>query len=98
MKNSMHILKHVLLGALAIQLLNSTQAAAPVVNWLRPTNGQAFAAGSGILLRASATDSNSTLSVLDFVAGTNPVWRFFRFLTHGIFNATWSNAPTGNVQ
>ena len=95
MKNSMHLLKQVLLGTLAMQLLNSTVAAAPLVNWVRPTNGAAFAAGSRILLTATAINTNGTLSIVDFLVGTNLVRRFSGTLTNGTYTASWSNAPAG---
>lgn len=99
MKTSMHIPKLMFLGTLlAAHLLNNARAEVPVVNWIRPTNGSTFAAGSGILLRASASDPDGTLALIDFLAGTNLLWRVSGPLTNGTYSYMWSNAPAGAHQ
>src|SRR6266498_3524735 len=99
MKTSMHIPKLMLLGSLlAGALLNNAHAATPVVNWIRPTNGAAFAVGTPILLRATASDSDGTLLLIDFLAGTNLLGRVSGPLTNGTYSFMWSNAPVGTHQ
>ncbi len=81
----------------AIVLTSSARAAAPAVNWLRPTNGSTFAAGS-IVLRASVADLDSPIGTIEFYDGETVLRRLSGFLTNGTYNFTWSNAPAGNHQ
>ncbi len=69
----------------------------PVVSWFLPTNGSSFAAGSSILLRAIASDSDGTLGIVDFLAGTNLLGRV-PATTNGTYSFMWSNAPAGTFQ
>src|SRR5205823_7986818 len=75
-----------------------TNNALPVVNWIRPTNGAVFAAGAPIALTASATDSDGTISIVDFLAGTNLLGRVSGTPTNSLYNFVWSNAPAGIFQ
>ena len=95
----MHTSKQLFLGTLFAMQLLSTHAALPVVDWIRPTNGASFAAGSSILLRAGASDSDGTLNLIDFLAGTNLLGRISGpLLTNGVYSFVWSNAPAGIFQ
>jgi hypothetical protein len=95
----MHISQYMFLGALVtMPLLNRAHAAGPVVNLIRPTNGASYAAGTPILMSATATASNATLASLDFVAGTNLLRRFAGPLTNGTYDFSWTNVPAGMYQ
>jgi hypothetical protein len=72
--------------------------AVPIVTWMQPSNGAAFALGSPILLKANAADSDGTLSSIDFLAGTNLLRRLSGTLTNGVYSFMWSNAPAGTHQ
>jgi hypothetical protein len=93
----MRIPKPVLLGTiLALQLLTCAHAEVPVVTWVRPTNGAVLGAGTAVALRASATVSNGTIDLIDFLAGTNLLGRLSAPLPSGATNTfQWSNAPAG---
>ena len=42
----------------------------PVVTWVGPTNGSSFLAGSDIRMTARATDSDGSVSFMEFFAGS----------------------------
>jgi len=44
--------------------------AVPVVNWIRPTNGAVFPPGAAIFMTATATDSDGSISFVDFFANS----------------------------
>jgi hypothetical protein len=99
MKTSMYIPKLMFVSALlGVQLFNNAQAAAPLVDLVRPTNGASFGTRSSILLRANASVSDGTLSSIGFFAGTNLLKRNFTTLTNGFSEFRWTNAPAGNHQ
>jgi hypothetical protein len=68
----------------------------PTVNLIRPTNGATFPAGSGILLTASATDSDGTVSFVEFFANNTLLAQVTS--STNIYNFVWSNAPAGTFQ
>jgi len=48
------------------------------------------------VLTASASDPDGTITLVDFLAGTNLLRRIFGPLTNGVYNFAWSNAPVGS--
>lgn len=70
----------------------------PVVTWLQPTNGSTFPAGSTILLRARATDSDGTVSFVEFYANSNLLGTVSGASTNSVYTFVWSNAPAGNFR
>jgi adhesin HecA-like repeat protein len=75
-----------------------TNNAVPVVTWIRPTNGAVFAAGSSIVLTAQATDTDGTVSFVDFFAGSLNLGRRSGTPSNELYNLVWSNAPAGTFQ
>jgi len=69
--------------------------AAPVVNWIRPTNGAVFPPGAAIFMTATATDSDGSISFVDFFANSNLLGRGTWAPSSGFYNFVWSNAPPG---
>lgn len=76
----------------------STNNALPVVNLTRPTNGAVFAVGTPISLTASATDTDGTVSFVDFFAGSLNLGRANGASTNGLYHWVWTNAPLGMFQ
>ena len=74
----------------------------PVVTWVQPPDGSTFPAGSPILLRARATDSDGTVSLVDFFAAGGGllmhVGRSSFGGTNNTYTAVWSNAPAGQFR
>jgi hypothetical protein len=68
----------------------------PVVNWVRPTNGATFPSGSTILMTASATDSDGSVSYVEFFADGTSLGQVISGTN--IYNGVWSNAPAGTHQ
>jgi hypothetical protein len=68
--------------------------AVPVVTWVSPANGANFPAGSTIILTARATDSDGTVSFVDFFANAMNLGRVVS--ASDTYNFVWSNAPSGN--
>jgi hypothetical protein len=66
----------------------------PVVTWISPGNGESFPAGSTIILTARATDSDGTVSFVDFFANAMNLGRVVS--ASDTYNFVWSNAPSGN--
>jgi hypothetical protein len=99
MNNGMYILKRLLLGALpAIQLLDNTHAAQPVVDLIGPTNGAAFLTAQPILLTANATDVDGTVSYVEFFAGLQNLGRADGPTTNGLYERFWFGPPSGMYQ
>jgi hypothetical protein len=75
------------------QLLVSTAAsnAAPAVSLTAPANGAAFNAPANITLSASATDSDGTVSRVEFYAGTSLVGT----ATASPYQINWPNIAAG---
>ncbi len=81
--------------------------AVPVVNWVRPTNGASFPAGSTIPLTARATDADGTVNYVEFFATTTNEPSItvnlgrtstFDIPTNSLFTLFWSNAPAGSFR
>ena len=70
----------------------------PVATWVAPTNGSTFAAGTTILLRARATDSDGTVSYVDFFRNGDQFRRSYSPLSDGIYTVAWSNALAGTYE
>jgi hypothetical protein len=74
----------------------------PVVTWQQPANNAAFPAGFAISLRARATDSDGTVSNLDFfVTPTNgPTINVGQgtLAADGYYIRGWTNPPPGQYQ
>src|SRR5256885_2335780 len=92
-----------LIAIFALQLSASTYASpptnmVPVVGWIRPTNGSSFTAGSTIQLTARATDSEGTVSYVDFFANAMNLGRVFTTPSNSLYNFFWTNAPAGNFE
>jgi chitinase len=69
-----------------------TVNAAPTVSITSPTPGQGFATGSNIVLNASATDSDGTVSKVEFYRGSTLIGSD----TSAPYSVTWSNAAAGS--
>src|SRR5687767_7342729 len=102
MKKCFSVLLYViLLTASAPLAIASTNNNLPLVGtWIRPTNGASFTAGSGILLTARATDSDGTVSFVEFFANTtNSSMLLGRAGSPtNVYNFVWSNAPAGTFE
>lgn len=95
----MYVLKRLLPGALlAIQLLDNTHAAQPVVNLIHPTNGAAFLTGQPIRLIANATDADGTVSYVEFFAGLQNLGRADEPTTNGLYERFWFGPSSGMYQ
>ena len=75
----------------------------PVVTWVQPPDGSSFPAGSPIVLRARATDSDGTVSFVDFFATPSVGPRVFVGRstfggTNNTYTVMWSNAPAGQFR
>src|SRR4030095_6391503 len=69
----------------------------PVVPLIRPTNGAPSAAGSAIIMTAQATDSDGTVSYVEFFANGTSLGQVVVSNTN-LYNGVWSNAPAGTHQ
>jgi hypothetical protein len=70
----------------------------PVVNWISPSNGSVYPAGTNVLLRVAATDpdGSNTLRAVQFYAGTNLLGvRSNGFNWPLRAELMWSNVPAG---
>lgn len=67
---------------------------APSVSLTAPTNGAQLTGPANIPLSATASDSDGTISKVDFYAGTSLVGT----ATSAPYNATWSNVSPGSYQ
>src|SRR5437867_2252567 len=76
--------------------------AVPIVTWLQPANNAAFPPGFAISLRARATDSDGTVSFVDFFATpTNgPPINVGQgtLASDGYYIRGWTNPPPGQYQ
>src|SRR6185436_6238131 len=77
--------------------------AVPIVTWLQPANNAAFPAGFALSLRARATDSDGTVSFVDFFATppTGPainVGQGTLAASDGFYIRGWTNPPPGQYQ
>jgi hypothetical protein len=77
--------------------------AVPIVTWLQPANNAAFPPGFAISLRARATDSDGTVSFVDFFATpTNGppinVGQGTLASSDGYYIRGWTNPPPGQYQ
>src|SRR5256885_6149238 len=68
------------------------------VTWIRPTNGASFPAGSLIQLTARATDSDGTVSYVDFYANSNNLGRVTVASSNSVYNFAWTSAPAGTFR
>jgi hypothetical protein len=66
----------------------------PAVNLTSPLNNSTFAAGSSIPLSATASDSDGTISKVEFFAGANLVGTA-TVPVNGLYSITWANVNTG---
>ena len=67
----------------------------PVVSLIQPQNATTFPAGAPILLRANASDSDGTLTNIDFFANAALLGRIGGTLTNGVYSLMWSNPQPG---
>ena len=65
---------------------------APTVTITQPTNGQTFTAGSTITINASASDSDGTVTKVEFFSNGTKIGED----TNSPYSYTWSNVSTGN--
>jgi hypothetical protein len=77
-------------GAVSITV-NSTTNAAPTVSITNPASGTSFAAPTTIPLTASASDSNGSVTRVDFYAGTTLIGSD----TTSPYTVNWANAAPG---
>ncbi len=68
---------------------------APAVFITAPLEGTIFSVGSNISLSAKATDSDGTLSKVEFFAGSTLVGTATTPGPESIYSATWNNVATG---
>jgi hypothetical protein len=80
----------------SVQIVVASSNSPPVVTLTSPTNGATFRARQPIILRATASDPDGTVSFVDFFANTTRVARAFS--STGTFTSIWSNAPAGTHQ
>jgi len=73
-----------------------TVVSPPVVTWIGPSNGASFPAGSDILLTARASDSDGSVSFVEFFANSINLGRVVS--ATDVYEFVWSNAPSGNVR
>src|SRR6185369_3696257 len=64
----------------------------PTVTLTSPANGANFTAGSNITLSATASDSDGTVSKVDFFNGATKLGT----VTASPYNFTWNNVAAGN--
>src|SRR6185369_12011696 len=74
-------------AAIAIKVDN-----APVVSVTSPVNNAQFAKGSTVIITANATDSDGTISKVEFFQGTT---KLGEALTSP-YSFSWTNVPAGN--
>src|SRR2546430_953621 len=77
---------------------NTPPATNVVAAVIRPIIGSSFAAGSSIQLTARATDSDGTVSYVDFFANAMNLGRVFTTPSNSLYNFFWTNAPAGNFE
>jgi Bacterial Ig domain len=80
-------------AAVAWSLNLASLGTPPAVTLSQPANGASFTAGANINLQATASDAETSVTKVEFFAGTNKLGE----ATSGssIFSFTWTNAPTG---
>jgi hypothetical protein len=66
----------------------------PSVNITAPFNGNPFAAGTNIAINATATDTDGTVSKVEFYAGANLIGTS-TVPVNGLYGITWVNVNTG---
>jgi len=77
----------------------NTNNVAPVVNLVHPTNGAAFRTShSTIRLTANATDTDGTVSFVEFFAGLRNLGRVYEPTTNGLYELSWPWPPSGMYQ
>lgn len=79
-------------AAVAWALNVATLGTPPTVSLTQPANGASFAAGSDISLQAAASDAETSVTRVEFYAGTN---RLGESTSGSPFTFTWTNAPAG---
>ena len=75
-------------------LLTTTDSnnAAPTVSLTSPASGTPYTAPASVQLSATASDSDGSISKVDYYAGTNLIGT----ATTSPYNASWSNVSSGN--
>ncbi len=72
--------------------VNLTVNAPPAVNITTPTNGASFTAPANITITANASDSDGSISRVDFYQGTTLI----RTATTSPYTLTWNNVAAGS--
>jgi hypothetical protein len=75
--------------------VTAVQNQAPSVNLTQPENGDSFSVGSNIVLEAEATDSDGTVSLVEFYNGTTKLGNGGRVSGTNTYRYTWSNVGAG---
>jgi hypothetical protein len=75
-----------------VVITSDTNNSAPSVNLLTPANGASLTAPANISLTASATDSDGTVSKVEYFSGTASLGSS----TTSPYNVSWPNVPIGN--
>ena len=75
-----------------LKLITGDDNKVPTVSLSSPANGGQFTAPANIPLSATASDSDGTISKVEFFAGTSLV----ATATSAPYNATWNNAGSGS--
>jgi len=65
---------------------------APVVSLTKPTNGSTFTAGGEIYMLAQASDSDGSITKVEFFAGT----KYLKTENTAPYECRWSSVPAGN--
>jgi uncharacterized repeat protein (TIGR01451 family) len=75
-----------------VTIVNDDTNKPPVIVITNPVNGASFAAGADIVITANASDSDGTVTRVDFFAGAT----FLGAVASSPFTLTWSNIVSGS--
>ena len=84
------------LSATSAPVSITVQTAVPEIFMTSPTNGNSFVAPANILLKASATDGDSSVAWVDFFNGTNLIGSVTNPSPPTVYQFTWSGVGNGS--
>jgi hypothetical protein len=67
----------------------------PTVSLIAPLNGTTYSAGSNLNLSANASDTDGTISKVEFFAGATLIGTATTPSSDGSYNISWNNIPSG---
>jgi hypothetical protein len=67
----------------------------PAVSLLTPYSGTTYSAGSNLTLSANASDTDGTISKVDFYAGATLIGTATIPGANGVYSFAWNNVPSG---